>query len=382
MMAQWEGVRAHFLAGWKKRVFFLTAGLLCSAGVLAESFDPEMKTGILQVIRECNVVCTRQPEYEVRLLGLLNPSVVVADNGSDSELFVVDENVLHLSGLVRHSPTNVLEYGWTLELGINASGPGSVEFDQEENDGVQINERKIEMFIRHRKWGKFSLGQGDAASNQSSESDLSGVYPIMYSSVAAWGSSLTFGTNGPALGTVFQGYDGLGRLGRLRYDSPVWKNWTFAAALINNQRYDMALKFSRQFRGFRSKAALSWVDRSRGVYQYTGSASVLFDNGFSLTIAAGGQDREGREPFLYYGKLAKTFDWFEWGKTLFSFDYGYNGDVSVLDQEGRAYGALVAQNYAPFASQFYLGVRVFELDQPGVSYDPVLLASGGVRVSF
>ena len=114
------------------------------------------------------------------------------------------------------------------------------------------NIRKLDFTLENDRYGKFWLGQGSMATDGIYEMDLSGTTVIDYSSVADSASAQIIRFSGPGLsfdeslsgitiGNAFTNYDGPRRV-RIRYDTPAFNGFTFAAAYgaTSKRRYRTA----------------------------------------------------------------------------------------------------------------------------------------------
>jgi hypothetical protein len=88
------------------------------------------------------------------------------------------------------------------------------------------------------KWGTLRLGQGDTATNGTSEVDLSGTDVAAYSSVDDVGGNFEFRDNGVGTGITVSdsrsNFDGLSRKDRVRYDTPKWAGFFASGSVGNN----------------------------------------------------------------------------------------------------------------------------------------------------
>jgi len=119
-----------------------------------------------------------------------------------------------------------------------------------------------------------------------------------------------------------------------------------------------------------------------------GSVSLLHeDSGVSLTLAGGAQERDDpsddRDTIFGYAKVGyQTNALTSWGTSSFAVDYAYNEDVIQLDDESTSYGLLAVQKIDAINSELYVGVRNYELDRPGSSFDDVTVVLAGARIRF
>ena len=75
----------------------------------------------------------------------------------------------------------------------NASNSTDIDIGENGDSGdVDLNERKIEFYVNHKRFGRLWLGQGDTASNGTSEVDLSGTTVVTYSSIEDMAGGFNF----------------------------------------------------------------------------------------------------------------------------------------------------------------------------------------------
>jgi hypothetical protein len=251
----------------------------------------------------------------------------------------------------------------------------------------------MDIYIEHSMFGKLSLGQGDTASNGTSEVDLSGTTVVNYSSIADMAGAFFFRDDDDnvitSIADSFSNFDGLSRRDRIRYDTPKFGPVFFSASYMNGQSYDFAGRLAYQWEGFgKLAAAASWLpaDTQRFTFkQYSGSVSFLFDFGLNLTFAGANRyDTPGDdEPYNLYGKVGYKME-----KWAFSVDYTYSEDVDEIDDEATSIG--LAAVWQPWKSvELYGSYRWHDLDRdadqraPGVGNAEDLHAVMiGSRVKF
>ena len=163
---------------------------------------------------------------EVKLYGQVDRAVMYGDNGNQDAWFQVDNDNsstrLGLKGKAKVSDT--FSTGITFEGEWQYNPSNSVTFEDQTKDD-QFTLRKFELFFDSKTYGRIAMGQGNTASNETSEVDLSGTSVAGYSDLHTWGGSLVFydkdtESDGPNIKSVFNNMDGLSRQDRLRYDSP------------------------------------------------------------------------------------------------------------------------------------------------------------------
>ena len=137
--------------------------------------------------------------------------------------------------------------GGIIELSIAPNKSGSVDqLNQEENN--IFDQRKAEVTLDSKRWGKLSLGKGDTASYTTGAVDLSGTGAISYSTIVDTAGNMIFRESDTGAFSdvrvfqAFNSFDGLSRQNRLRYDSPNIGGFRFAASAISDDRYDASVR--------------------------------------------------------------------------------------------------------------------------------------------
>jgi len=338
---------------------------------------------------------------DLELSGQINRAIVYADDETDSSTsFVDNDNSSSRFRIIGKHKMDSLTFGTQIELELesNASNTVVIGQDSPEND-FSLKERKIEFFMDTAA-GRIWLGQGDTASNGTSEKDLSGTSMATYSEVQAWGGNMTLrqsnnpGTeeepNGIKVKDVMSNFDGFSRRDRLRYDTPKFGGLMLSASVMDGEAFDVAAHFDRKFGDNRIKAALAYGDPGDRFgdydYQLNGSLSFLHSSGFNVTLQAGTReidddnDTTDDNPIGYWGKLGYKF-----GNAAVSLDYGFYEDFlgGNDSSEAQVFGAFFVYKLKPLATEMYVGYRGYMLDDIGnTEYDDINMLIAGARVKF
>jgi hypothetical protein len=340
-------------------------------------------------------------KVDVQLKGQVNRAVMFADDGNESKTFHVDntnsESRLTLKGKVKASEQ--LTVGGTFEVQWQANPSDQVSMDEETIAG-EFEERIMEVWLAPKDMGKFSLGRGDMASDDTAEVDLSGTDVAGNSDVADVGGGLVFhdpaadaAAAGMSVNDAFSNMDGLSRKNRVRYDTPDFAGFGLSAAAGEKEMVDAALRYSGTFSGAKLKAALAWSNPGDGkdYSQINGSASLLFNSGFNLTAAGGSRDLDempggGDDPTFMYGKAGYVFNQLlPVGSTAVSVDYGVYENIRKQDvnQKGTATGVQLVQKLSDWSTDLFAAYRAYELeDDTGAAYDDISVVMGGARFKF
>ncbi|MGI9414990.1 MAG: porin [Hyphomicrobiales bacterium] len=346
----------------------LVAGTAFAAIVLtgantAHAVDPE------PVIDDC------RKDISVKFGGQVNRAFLYGDNGEVDDTFFVDNDnsSTRLRARAKGQINCDLSVGAQIEVQFESNSSAAIRFKQNSSAGPNnFTERKLEVWFDSETWGRIWLGQGDTASNGTSEVDLSGTAVVAYSSIEDMAGGLEF-ENGVRIRDASTNLDGLSRQDRVRYDTPTIAGFQLSTSVTDQNHWDLALRYAQKFGGHKFAAAIAYVNqdfRQGGDYDYqvAGAASLLLDNGLNFTVAAGMQEDniDGRgattDPFFFYAKVGWILDLISWGHTAIAFDFQYTDEVDAQDEEFYAYGAFVVQKIDHVGTEIYAGVRVHELD--------------------
>lgn len=263
-------------------------------------------------------------------------------------------------------------------------------------DGGNIVEnRKAEIMLESKRYGKLSLGRGNLASyNVTGDADQSGTNPVALGSNfhdAAGGvyfttpsGSTTTGNAGSGLRVIdlADGMKGF-RDNRVRYDTPkLFNAVTLSASHMGreNDTYDFAARFDHEIGSVKVRAGASLMQAhltngglkaNKDAYQqYLGTASVLFPIGINLQGTIGKRDfsKTGvRSGNIWVAKLGYILKYFKIGQTALAVDYGqFNDMFPAVKSNGERYklkgfGAFVVQNYQDISTDLYVGLRRYNV---------------------
>ncbi len=331
--------------------------------------------------------------------GQVNRGVLYVDDGADDQFFHVDNDnsSTRLRFVGSGSFSEDISVGTIIEVQFESNSTANIKMNQDGATGDDnFTQRKLELYFDHKRFGRLWLGQGDTASNGTSEVDLSGTGVIGYSGIADMAGGIEFqdaGGAGPSIGTAFTNMDGLSRDDRLRYDTPNFAGFKLSGSLIENGAADVALRYNATFGGFELGSALAYASNNGrdqgpgdlGFTQINGSVSLLHDSGFNLTGAAGQRDPDdparNDDPFFWYAKVG-----YKWGGgiggTAIAVDYTQADDVDEDNDEFTSYGIFLVQKVDKIATELYLGGRIHQLDRTGRTFDDITAVMAGARVKF
>lgn len=365
--------------------------------MLKQKVDELGKTAVAPEAVPQQVVKSGNKTASVKLYGQVDRGVLVSDDGNDTDTYFVDnDNSSTRIGLLgKADVSDDLLVGTKFEVQFESNSSSAVNQNDKRNVGPNnFTERHFDFYIQSKTLGKLSVGQGDTASNGTSEVDLSGTSLVGYSSISDMAGGILFydddtdTLSGTDVGDAFSNMDGLSRDDRVRYDTPTFAGFYASTSFIADDAIDVALRYSGKFNGFKLAAALAyaWPDDARSFDdQFNGSVSMLLDCGFSATFAAGGRNYDGSDrddPYFYYGKLGYQWKPFSVGLTAVSFDYGSYDDINADDDDADTFGIQFVQKVTDWSSEFYMGYRWHKLDRDGTDYDNVSALLTGARFKF
>ncbi|MEE9256219.1 MAG: porin [bacterium] len=333
----------------------------------------------------------------VKLYGQVNRGVLYADDGKDQEYFHVDnDNSSTRIGLLATAKASEdLSIGAKVEVEFESNASSAVSQTSGRSVGSNsFKERHLDVFLHSKALGKLSVGQGDTASNGTSEVDLSGTSVIGYSDVDDIAGGMFFVTRAGDLtstkiSSVYTNMDGLSRDDRLRYDTPKFAGFSLAGSVIADGATDAAIRYSGKFPYFKLAAAFGYANQaglSTSIEdQIGGSVSLLLDSGLNFTFAAGRRELEGssrNDPDFIYFKVGFLRKFFSIGPTALAVDFGSYEDIAQNGDEADTLGFLLVQNLSDWGAQLYFGYRNYDFNRRDISLRDIDAVLAGVRVKF
>ena len=331
--------------------------------------------------------------------GQVNRAVLFADDGTDSEVFHVDNDnsSTRIRWVGKGKVTENFSMGMLIEVQLESNSTADVNIAGHEAATDSTNsfgERKMEVWLSNKNLGKLTLGQGDTASNGSAELNFLGQ-GAMYPGIADMSGGILFrdstdpvggDATGPAINTAWATHDGLSRQDRIRYDTPKIEGFVASASHIQGGNWDIGLRHSGKFGQFKTKAAIFYANTegtsSTNDDQVNGSFAILHDSGLNLTFSAGTRDSTRKDDdhiYVALGYIAKLTDV---GTTRFSVDYGNTNDRGQDGDDFTTFGIAVTQNIKAIGADIYATFRNHELDRTGSNFDDINSFLAGARVKF
>ncbi len=350
--------------------------------------------------RRGGVATSGNKNVRLTVSGQINRGVLVADDGDRTEVFHVDNNNSSTRfRLLGEADLGSVTAGTNLEVEFESNSTGDIN-QNNQSTTAELKERRMEFYLDHERLGRLWVGQGNTASDNTSEVDLSGTTVAAFSSVASMAGGLLFysnDTNGlttTRILDVSSNFDGLGRDDRVRYDTPSIYGFSAATSYATDSKWDVAARYAVEYADFRTAAALAYsAPRGSVNNRYNGSISVLHSSGLNATFASGAQEFQtsGRDDaWSIYGKVGYIVDWnaldVAWlgrlGKTAFSVDFHRTEELNQAGDQFTSYGVFAVQNVTDIGGQFYVGLRNHDLDRTGADLEDVFATLVGARIVF
>ena len=227
----------------------------------------------------------------LQVYGQVNKALLIFDDGVDSDAYIVDND--YSGSRVGFTGKASLKPGWSagflVELDIQDSASDKVDnggravlFDEGNDNEIAI--RYSNVYVESEKFGRVTLGQGSTAADGVNEVVLGNS---LRNSDIQTGNNFTVRDGGAGfsqlqLKELAANFDG-GRDDLIRYDSPSIYGFIVSASWGDDDYYDVALRFKKEWNSIRIAAAAAYqVDQSND--GSTTAVSVLNDD---FTVLSG-----------------------------------------------------------------------------------------------
>jgi hypothetical protein len=327
---------------------------------------------------------------DAEVSGFVNRAFMSADDGEDSRTMFVDNTTANsrfrFTGTQEVTPD--LRAGVFVEFAIPSNNSSAVNI-QNPSQAFSVNERHIDAFVEG-DFGKVSLGQGDGAGNGAMEVDQSGTFIAGYSAAELIGGGVLFrnentGAFGPSIGATYSNFDFYSRHDRVRYDTPtIGPGVTLSVSYGTANGLEDATELVARQDVDLGAGQLSWAlgtgsQGGNGTDINGGSASLLLDNGFNVTLALA--DAEDNASGDDAGTLVYTKVGYKTGRNAFSADYGIVEDRAQDGDESEVFGLQYLYQATDWM-ELYAAGKVHSLDRNGADFDDVAILFAGTRVKF
>jgi hypothetical protein len=342
----------------------------------------------------------------LEISGQVNRALLIWDDGDNSDAYVVDPD--SDGSRFRFVGKAQLKPGWTagyiIELTTvdSASNFVSQLDDEGKNESQGISIRQNGLFVDSERLGRLTIGQVSQPTDGINEIDVVGTYTTVAKThyagnffVNTIGGGNDFDqANGVRWGNIL-GAIGGGQDDIVRYDSPSIYGFIISAAWGDNDVWDVALHFEKQFNSVKVVAGIGYLDdqrdnvfgndaelHSQNGSQLSGSISAMHvPTGLFATFAAGRRefdDSDLSDAENWYVKGGISRNWFGYGATTLFVDYahfdgfgegqdfnfdGAGGTIETLvSSEANVWGFGVVQSFDSAALNIYALAQFFDAD--------------------
>ena len=357
------------------------------------------RTASMPASNSNKIVQSRDNKLNLTVKGHVNRAIMVSGDGDQTNVFHVDNDteptLINFTATVAATSDLIIGAQFEAQLASNPSNGVSQSTENSSTGSTSFSERHLEVFFDSKTFGKLSLGQGNTASEGTSETDLSGTNVVVRSNFGTFGAGILFrnsttnALSAVSVGSAFDNFDGLSRDDRIRYDTPSFGGFKVSGSWLQGGATDIALRYSAGFGGAKFAASVALADTggtSTTIDEtYNGSASVLLRNGLNFTIAGGVRDFKANgssDSDFFYGKLGYQFSPFRVGKTAFSIGYASQDDLAATGDDATFFEFGATQKLDKWGTELYAGYRRYDLDRSGASFDDISVGMVGAMVTF
>jgi len=375
-----------------------------AAPAAAQSADPSAAA---------KVVASGSDKVKLTLSGQINRQVQVLDDGFNTEVNHVDNQLtgsrFRIGGSGKINAD--MSVGTMIEMGIipNSAGATSQDVANSNSGAASTHEARIvDIFFTSTKFGRVYMGKGAAGSDGSGEITNNMMGAIMQTGDMTHtpGGGFIFKNDGVVrgqggrgaltIGNALGDYDGLGRVNRLRYDTPTFMGFQGRATHADQGDWDVSLWHDATYFGFKVGAAIAYSEQPNQTVNdsiVNGSVSVMSPWGISVGYAAGRKVLEStatvNRASNYWGATVSYETQFnELGKTGIGYTYtSHNGDFST-DSSATGHQVAIVQDITAAATELYIswGRASVDFDSAGAGtggqYKDVDAYTLGSRVRF
>ncbi len=200
----------------------------------------------------------------------------------------------------------------------------------------------------------------------------------LYTSSPDHGTGITVLSGAAVLGDIASDFDG-GRDDVIRYDSPSIYGFIVSASWGDDDYWDVALRFAKEWNSVRIAAAIAYQDISPDEFGgdadatvVSGSVSLMhIPTGLFASFSAGEKeiDFDDRDASYWYVQAGIEQSLVPYGKTTFYGEYGNYDDVLTLVPDANAlssnaerWGVGVVQHFDSAAMDIYAQATFWDLE--------------------
>jgi predicted porin len=335
----------------------------------------------------------------LEISGQVNKALLFWDDGVDSDAYVVDPD--SDGSRFRFTGKAQLKPGWTagytMELNVvDAASNRVFNGDNGDDPADNLSIRRNFLYIESDRLGRLSIGQENQATDGINEIGVVTTYSTVSKTHYAGAFELRDDSATRFSGVLWQ--DILGAIGGtqediVKYDTPSIYGFILSASWGDNDIYDVALRFQKEWNSVKIAAGIGYLKDDRDDVdtivdsQVSGSISAQhIPSGLFLTFAAASRDQrdtdEDATNLYIQGGISRK--WLPYGTTTFWADYaqfegfseglastgGVGDPIALSSSEASVWGFGVAQSFDSAALNVYALAQFFEAD----------LESGGVAL--
>ncbi|MBD0399953.1 hypothetical protein [Flammeovirga sp. EKP202] len=337
------------------------------------------------------------PKFTYQFSGRVHKSLMMVNDGGGSlegpYVMDSDQSPSRLKLLVQNRDSSPFFLGANIEVGLHSKRPTHISQEQANPEAV-IRIMASELTFGHEKYGYIDLGIGLTSSTMFLESDLSGIANSNLLTVGLASQGLYFRDRetGELSDTqIVDYYYTPGRMlitDRIRYRSPIlFDGFQIQGGVATDGKWDAAARYFKTFE--------HWDFRSYVSYEHT--PSVAFSGRGVLGLSAkhhasglsvsslfskAGATENNRNPNSYIIRLGLERNWWKYGSTSFTIDYGEGRDIRTYHDKIESVGAFVQQKITPLNFDVYAGFRKYTVYSPEENLLPIQTATLGMIFIF
>jgi predicted porin len=334
-------------------------------------------------------------KVSLKIYGQVNQSLLIWDNGDESDAYVVDNDssASRIGFRGKAKINHDWSAGYRIEIGVYSAESDRVDENNDDGDGNRLDLRRSEMYIKSKTLGKVSWGLTSHALDSTTTQDLSGTHVVARNGGLRYVEDFAIlNSNGAAStadwGGIFDGDTEFDRDNVIRYDTPTFAGFKVSASWGEDDEWSVAAFYKGRFADFKVKAAIGYGEDqedsgSSKSENFNGSASIMHTPTGIFVTGSGGETSKGNDvdETFYQIKAGIQQRWNALGKTTLYGEY-VHGDTDDVG-EGDIYGFGVVQKVDAAAMELYAGFRQYEADlNNGVATEDFVTVVTGARIKF
>jgi predicted porin len=333
----------------------------------------------------------------LQIYGDITQGLLFWDNGDESDVYVTDNDaigsVLGFKGEAALKPG--VKAGYKLELQVQSASSSAVNEDFNGDDPADnLSIRHNHFYIDSERWGRITLGQQSTASDGAAQVSIANTLAVASPDQGTAFHPGGLGAGGLTLGEYAADFDG-GRNDLVRYDSPTIYGFTASAAWGDDDYWDVALRFAKEFNSVKVAAAIAYanddtfeaVDTFGAEFtQVIGSVAVMHvPTGLFANFAAGEREYDdidvtGSFWFIQAGIERK---WLPYGTTTVYGEFANYEDIVRDGTSADMWGLGIVQHFDSAAMDIYAQARFYDVeDDLNPDADEMSTIMLGSRIQF